>query len=67
MELPSKSASGPDELQPTEFPISWRVPLLKDKPELADDLRDHQTFESWGKDGFELAKRAVYLNGQSKP
>src|SRR5437868_222618 len=42
--------------------------LLKEKLELvADDLRDHQTFESWGKEGFELAKRAVYLNGELKP
>src|SRR5205807_9547223 len=42
--------------------------LLRGKPELvAEDLRAHQSFESWAQEGFELAKRAVYLNGDRKP
>ena len=38
--------------------------------EKADDVKKemeaHQTFESWGREGLELSKRVVYLNGDLK-
>jgi hypothetical protein len=40
---------------------------MKDR---ADDIRkelgEHRTFESWGREGWELCKHAVYLDGQLK-
>jgi hypothetical protein len=41
--------------------------MVKDKmPDIQKELDAHQTFESWGREGQELAKRAAYLNGELK-
>ena len=35
-------------------------------PEIRKELEAHQTFESWGREGLELARSAAYLNGELK-
>ena len=41
--------------------------ITKDKAaEIKKELAEHQTFESWAREGWELSKRAVYLNGELK-
>lgn len=41
--------------------------VLKDKEdEVKKELAAHQRFESWGREGWELSKKAVYLNGELK-
>jgi hypothetical protein len=41
--------------------------ITKDKAaEIKKELDQHQSFESWGREGWELSKRAVYLNGELK-
>ena len=41
--------------------------VLKDKADdVKNELADHQTFGSWGKEGLELSKKVVYLNGELK-
>src|SRR5205085_12262444 len=34
--------------------------------DIQKELEAHQTFESWGREGQELARRVVYLNGELK-
>jgi hypothetical protein len=34
--------------------------------DIAKELHAHQTFESWGREGQDLARRVVYLNGDLK-
>jgi hypothetical protein len=33
-------------------------------PALKDDLEQHKTFESWAKEGEEIAQKSVYLDGE---
>jgi hypothetical protein len=41
--------------------------VMKDKTaDVKKELEAHQTFESWGREGLELARKAVYLNGELK-
>lgn len=41
--------------------------LLKSKEaEIAKDLSTNQSFEAWGREGLEVAKRVGYLNGELK-
>jgi hypothetical protein len=41
--------------------------VMKDKAEdIKKELEAHRTFESWGREGLELSKRVVYLNGELK-
>jgi hypothetical protein len=41
--------------------------VMKDKAdEVRKEIDAHATFESWAREGFELAKRVVYLNGELK-
>jgi S1/P1 Nuclease len=41
--------------------------LLEGNPTLVkDDLGAHKTFQSWAKEGADLAKKVVYLNGELK-
>jgi hypothetical protein len=41
--------------------------VMKDKAaDVAKELKDHPTFESWGKEGLELSRTVVYLNGELK-
>ena len=39
--------------------------MVTEKPELfKDDLEQHKSFESWAKEGPEIARKAVYLDGE---
>ena len=41
--------------------------VMKEKADdVKKELEAHQTFESWGREGLELSKRVVYLNGELK-
>jgi hypothetical protein len=41
--------------------------VLKDKAaDIQKEIDAHQTFESWAREGLELSKRVVYLNGELK-
>jgi hypothetical protein len=41
--------------------------ILKDKAAtIQPELDEHKTFESWAKEGYELAKKSAYLNGELK-
>jgi hypothetical protein len=41
--------------------------VMKEKAaDIQKELDTHQTFESWGREGQELARRLVYLNGELK-
>src|SRR5262249_44927339 len=44
--------------------------IAKVMEEEADDIKEeraaHQSFESWGREGLELSRRVVYLNGELK-
>jgi hypothetical protein len=40
--------------------------LMKDKADDVKEMKAHTTFESWGREGLELAKKFVYLNGELK-
>jgi hypothetical protein len=35
-------------------------------PDIDKEIQAHQTFESWGREGQDLARRVVYLNGDLK-
>ena len=40
---------------------------VKDRADdIQKELSEHRTFESWGREGWELCKHAVYLDGQLK-
>jgi hypothetical protein len=41
--------------------------VMKEKvADIQKEIDAHQTFESWGREGQELARRVVYLNGDLK-
>ena len=41
--------------------------VMKEKADdVKKELEGHQSFESWGREGLELSKRVVYLNGELK-
>jgi hypothetical protein len=41
--------------------------MMKDKgSEVKKELDAHQSFESWGREGWQLSRKAVYLDGQLK-
>jgi hypothetical protein len=61
--LPGRGATAGD----IERVVAEVERAMKDRADdIQKELSEHRTFESWGREGWELCKHAVYLDGQLK-